>query len=79
MENYVNMNVMLIVRIRHVTGLATACLDVQSTTTAHSASSNALITAMPPIPTAAVTTKETVYTDVSTDLQVTTVTQVREC
>ena len=63
----------------NVAGMDTARQDVHTTTMVHGASSNALTTARPPQPVSAVTTKEIVYTDVSTDLPVTTVTQVREC
>jgi len=63
----------------NVTEMATARPDVLTATMVHSASSNALITARPPHTAATVTTKDIVCMDVLTDLQVTTVTQVREC
>jgi len=58
---------------------ASARPGVNTATMVHSASSNVLNTARPAQRAAFVTTKETVCMDVSTDLQVTTVIQVREC
>jgi len=63
----------------NVTGQATARPAVQTTITAQSATSIVLKLARPPQPAADVTAKETVCTDVSTALQVTTVTQVSVC
>jgi len=72
--SFVTLDVVIPATTINVAGMATAHLAVKSTVTAHSASSNALTTARPPQPAAAVTTKETVCTDVSTALQVLTVT-----
>jgi len=77
--NYVTNRAVIHVVTIDVTEQAAARLDAQTTITAHNASSNALITARPPQTAAAVTTKETVCTDVSTALQVSTVTQVSKC
>jgi len=62
----------------NVAGMETARPDVHTTTMVHSATSNVLNTARPPQSAAAVTTKDIACMDVLTDLQVTTVTQVRE-
>jgi len=75
--HFATFNAAIYVMAVNVAGMTTARPDVQTTTMALSVSSSALIIARLPQSAARVAHKENVCTDVSTVLQVTTVTQVK--